>query len=301
MKIQGKISLAMSAAFLVGLVLASIGAYFIVNRNAMEDSLQNARIMMEGAAAIRTYTSESVRPLLQQQMKVEFLPYAIPSFAAQTNFRLVQRKLPEYSYREPTLNPTNPNDKAVDWEAGIINEFRDYPDKPELVMTRETPAGPFLTLARPLKVGSERCLVCHSTAEKAPPTMTALYGAQNGFGWKLGEIVGAQVVSIPLAVPLARAHRTFLLFVAALVGTFIVVIIIVYLLLSFIVVKPVKEISNMASEVSLGKLNTPELVSRSRDEIGSPPASFNRMRRSRQESFKMLEMPGGATRQLAGD
>ena len=268
------------------------GAYLIVTRNAMEDSLQNARIMMEGASAIRTYTSESVSPLLQQQMKVEFLPYAIPSFAAQTNFRLVQRKLPEYSYREPTLNPTNPNDKAVDWEAEIINEFRDYPDKSELVMTRETPAGPFLTLARPLKVASERCLVCHSTAEKAPPTMTALYGSQNGFGWKLGEIVGAQVVSIPLAVPLARAQRTFLLFVAALVGTFIVVIILVYALLSFIVVKPVKEISDMASEVSLGKLNAPELVSRSRDEIGSLAASFNRMRRSLQESLKMLEMQG---------
>ena len=292
MKIQGKISLAMTAAFLVGLVLASIGAYLIVNRNAMEDSLQNARIMMEGASAIRTYTSENVSPLLQQQMKVEFLPYAIPSFAAQTNFRLVQRKLPEYSYREPALNPTNPNDKAADWEADIINEFRDYPDKSELVVTRATPAGPYLTLARPLKVGSERCLVCHSSADKAPPSMTALYGTQNGFGWKLGEIVGAQVVSIPLAVPLERAHRTFLLFVAALVGTFIVVIIIVYLLLSFIVVKPVKEISDMASEVSLGKLNAPELVSRSRDEIGSLAASFNRMRRSLQESLKMLEMQG---------
>jgi HAMP domain-containing protein len=292
MKIQGKISLAMSAAFLVGLVLASVGAYLIVNRNAMEDSLQNARIMMEGASAIRTYTSDSVSPLLQQQMKVEFLPYAIPSFAAQTNFRLVQRKLPEYSYREPALNPTNPSDKAADWETDIINQFRDYPDKSELVMTRETPAGPFLTLARPLKVGSERCLVCHSTAEKAPATMTALYGTQNGFGWKLGEIVGAQVVSIPLAVPLERAHRTFLLFVAALVGTFIVVIILVYLLLSFIVVKPVQEISDMATEVSLGKLNAPELVSRSRDEIGSLAASFNRMRRSLQESLKMLEMQG---------
>jgi HAMP domain-containing protein len=292
MKIQAKISLAMSAAFFVGLVLASIGAYFIVNRNAMEDSLQNARIMIEGASAIRTYTSESVSPLLQQQMKLEFLPYAIPSFAAQTNFRLVQRKLPEYSYREPTLNPTNPSDKPVDWETDIINQFRDYPDKAELVTTRETPAGPFLTLARPLKVGSERCLVCHSTPEKAPPTMTALYGTQNGFGWKLGEIVGAQVVSIPLAVPLARAERTFLLFVAALVGTFIVVILIVYLLLSFIVVKPVKEISDMASEVSLGKLNAPELVSRSRDEIGSLAASFNRMRRSLQESLRMLEMQG---------
>src|ERR1700682_363226 len=186
MKIQGKISVALSAAFLIGLVLASIGAYFIVNRNAMEDSLQNARIMMEGAAAIRTYTSGSVSPLLQQQMKVEFLPYAIPSFAAQTNFRLVQRKLPEYSYREPTLNPTNPSDKSLDWEADIINELRNSPDKTELMVTRATPAGPFLTLARPLKVGSERCLVCHSTADKAPAAMTALYGTQNGFGWKLG-------------------------------------------------------------------------------------------------------------------
>jgi HAMP domain-containing protein len=292
MKIQGKILLAMSAAFLVGLVLASLGAYMIVDRNAREDSLQNARIMMEGASAIRTYTSESVSPLLQHQMKVEFLPYAIPSFAAQTNFRLVQRKLPEYSYREPALNPTNPSDKAADWEADIINQFRDYPDKSELVITRDTPAGPFLTLARPLKVGSERCLVCHSTAEKAPPTMTALYGTQNGFGWKLGEVIGAQVVSIPLAVPLDRAHRTFLLFVAALVGTFIVVIIIVYLLLSFIVVKPVQQISNMATEVSLGKLNAPELTTRSRDEIGSLAASFNRMRRSLQESLKMLEIQG---------
>jgi len=292
MKIQGKISLAMSAAFIVGLLLAGIGAYIIVKRNAMEDSLQNARIMMEGATAIRTYTSENVSPLLQQQMKVEFLPYAIPSYAAQTNFRLVQRKLPEYSYREPTINPTNPSDKATDWEADIISEFRNSPDKSELVLTRETPAGPYLTLARPLKVGSERCLVCHSTADKAPQSMTALYGTQNGFGWKLGEIVGGQVVSIPLAVPLDRAYRTFLWFIAALAGTFIVVIIIVDLLLRFLVVNPVKEISDMASEVSLGKLNAPELVSNSRDEIGSLTASFNRMRRSLQNAMRMLESQG---------
>lgn len=292
MKIQAKINLAMCGAFAVGLVLASVGAYSIVSRNAMEESLQDARIMMEGASAIRTYTSESVSPLLQEKMKVEFLPYAIPSFAAQTNFRIVQRKLSEYSYREPTLNPTNLNDKANDWEADIINDFRNNADKPELVTTRDTPAGRFLTLARPLKVGSDRCLVCHSTADKAPPTMTALYGTQNGFGWKLGEVVGAQVVSIPLAVPLDRAYRALLLLIAALAVTFIVVVIIVDVLLRFIVVKPVKEISDMASEVSMGKLDTPELVSSSRDEIGSLAASFNRMRRSLQNALKMLEAQG---------
>src|ERR1700730_18567860 len=175
MKIQGKISLAMSAAFLVGLMLASIGAYFIVNRNAMEDSLQNARIMMEGAAAIRTYTSESASPLLQQQMKVEFLPYAIPSFAAQTNFRLVQRKLPEYSYREPTLNPTNLNDKATESEADIINEFRNSPEQTEAAISRATPTAQYGPLGRFLNVGSARFSPCPSPPDKAPPTMTALY------------------------------------------------------------------------------------------------------------------------------
>src|SRR5882757_10309717 len=236
MKIQGKISLAMSAAFLVGLVLASIGAYFIVNRNAMEDSLQNARIMMEGAAAIRTYTSESVSPLLQQQMKVEFLPYSIPSFAAQTNFRLVQKKLPEYSYREPALNPTNVNDRAVDWEADIINDFREHTDKTETMVVRDTLGGKYLTLSRPLKVGSAACLTCHSTPDAAPPTMVALYGPQNGFGWKQGETIGAQVVSIPMAVPLQRAYSTLGWLMAALAGVFLIILLIVDTLLRALVV-----------------------------------------------------------------
>src|SRR6202011_2744039 len=154
MKIRWKIDLAMSAAFLVGLGLAGFVAYEILSKNAQEDSLQNARIIMEEASAIRTYTAESIKPLLEQQMKVQFLPHSIPSFAAQTNFRLVQKKLPEYSYREPTLNPTNVNDRAVDWEAVIINAFREQSDKTETLEVRDTPAGKFLTLARPLKVGS---------------------------------------------------------------------------------------------------------------------------------------------------
>src|ERR1700750_1162724 len=109
MNIQGKIRLALSGGLLCGVGLASVGAYFIITRNTTEDCLQNARTMMEEANVIRTYTSENVSPLLKQQMKVEFLPSAIPSLAAQTNIRLIQRQWPDYAYREPTLNPTNPS------------------------------------------------------------------------------------------------------------------------------------------------------------------------------------------------
>ncbi len=148
---------------------------------------------------------------------------------------MVQQKLPEYTYREPTSNPTNVNDRAVDWEADIINDFRDDASKSETVLIRDTPGGTFLTLAQPLKVGSQACLSCHSTPENAPPTMVALYGSQNGFGWKLGEIVGAQVVSIPLGVPLARAYQALFWFMLALAGTFVVTIIIVDFLLRALV------------------------------------------------------------------
>jgi HAMP domain-containing protein len=289
MKIRWKINLAISGAFLIGLGLAGLGAYTILTRYALEDSLQNARIMIEGASAIRSYTAESIRPLLEQQMKVQFLPHSIPSFAAQTNFKMLQKKMPDYTYREPTLNPTNLNDRAVDWEADIINDLRSDTSKAESIVTRDTPAGRFLTLARPLKVGSQACLSCHGTPEDAPPTMIALYGSQNGFGWKQGEIVGAQVVSTPLAVPLARAYQALLWFMLTLAGTFVITVIFIDFLLRTLVTKPVAEISEMANEVSMGQLDTQEYVHNSRDEIGSLSASFNRMKRSLRNAMSMLE------------
>src|SRR6202030_271487 len=182
MKLRGKVNLALIAAFAIGLILAGGGAYKVLTDEAVDNSARDARIVMEQASAIRTYTAEAIRPLLERQMSVQFLPHSIPSYAAQTNFRLVQKKLPEYSYREPALNPTNINDKAVDWEADIINDFRDHPEKHEAMAIRDTPVGKFLTLSRPLNVGSAACLVCHSTPDAAPSTMVALYGSQNGFG-----------------------------------------------------------------------------------------------------------------------
>jgi HAMP domain-containing protein len=279
----------MAGAFLIGLVLAGFGAYQILRTNAIEASREAAKIIMEEASADRSYTSDSIKPLLEQQMKVQFLPHSIPSFSALSIFKIVRQKLPDYTYREPTLNPTNLNDRAIDWEADIINGFRDDASKAETMITRDTPGGQFLVLARPLKVGSQACLSCHSTPEAAPATMVALYGSQNGFGWKQGEIVGAQMVSIPLGVPLARAHQALLWFMLALAGTFVVIIVIVDLLLRALVVKPVAEISEMADKVSMGQLDTPEYVRNSNDEIGSLSKSFNRMRRSLQNAMKMLE------------
>jgi len=202
---------------------------------------------------------------------------------------MITKNLENYTYREPTLNPTNVNDKANDWEASLVDAFRNDRQLTQSVTIRNTPADDFRVLARPLKVDNADCLACHSTSAQAPATMVALYGRDHGFGWKVGDIIGAQVVSIPLAVPLSRAYTALSWSMLALAGIFLVVIVLVDLLVRAIVVRPVEEISDMASKVSLGEMDAPELVHNSKDEIGSLAASFNRMRRSLQNAMRMLE------------
>jgi protein-histidine pros-kinase len=132
------------------------------------------------------------------------------------------------------------------------------------------------------------CLVCHSTVEVAPKTMLALYGEANGFGWKFNEIVGAQIVSVPMSVPIAQAERAFQTFMGSLVGVFILIIVVLNVMLRLIVINPVTKMSQIADEVSRGQMDAPEFSEKGDDEINLLAASFNRMRRSLEKAMKML-------------
>jgi HAMP domain-containing protein len=288
MGLKAKFNLVMLVAFLVGLSLAAALSYKIVRDNARREVLQDAAIMMEEATAIRGYTSREIGPLLVDQSKAHFLPHTVPSWAAQTNFRAMQQDFPEYSYHEPALNPTNPSDRARDWEADIIGVFRREKNLTEFVSERSSPTGPILSVSRPVRITDKECLACHSTPAAAPASMIDLYGSANGFGWHLGEVVAAQVVSVPERVALDRANRTFALFLGGLGVVFLVMIVLLNLLLHFVIVRPVRRISAIAGEVSLGNMDAPEFTVRGRDEIASLAESFTRMRRSLANAMRML-------------
>ena len=288
MGLRAKFNLVMIVAFMFGLALAGVLSYRIVQENARDEVIQKARIMMESAHAIRDYTAEEIKPLIAAQLETRFLPHSVPSYAAQTNFRALQVEFPDYIYKEAALNPTNPADRASDWEADIINEFRNNPQRKELIVERATATGRALVLSRPLQIKDDACLACHSTAAAAPTTMIALYGEANGFGWQMNEIIGAQVVSVPMSVPLEKAEMTFLVFMGVLAAVFAVVMIILNVLLHYVVIKPVVKISEMASAVSMGNMGVEEYERSGKDEIASLSASFNRMRRSLENAMQML-------------
>src|ERR1700756_3713070 len=197
MKLLLKFNLVLLVVFAVGFVTTGYVCNRLLQQNAKAEIMENARIMMEAAIAVRTYTATQIKPLLETQIKYNFLPQSVPAYSANAYFSQLQKKFPDYSYREATLNPTNPINRATDWEADLVEEFRKSHDKTEIVGERDTPNGRSLYMARPMKIGSPACLTCHDTAEAAPRTMIEKYGSANGFGWKLNDILTGQIVSRP--------------------------------------------------------------------------------------------------------
>jgi len=289
MGLRLKFNLILGSACLVGLVIAAALAYRTLQQNARDEVLHSAGIMMASAKAIRSYTVNEVRPLLALQMKRAFMPQTVPAYAATQNILGLRETYPDYTYKEATLNPTNPTNRAVDWEADLIDWFRNHPDDTELVGERDTPTGRSLYLSRPIKVGNEGCLVCHSTPDAAPATMVSQYGTANGFGWQLNEIIGAQIVSVPMSVSLQRAQKTFFAFVGYLAGVFVFIGILANVLLNTVVIKRIVAMSKVANDVSMGATDIPELTVTGTDEIASLATSFNRMRRSLGNAMKMLD------------
>lgn len=289
MKLLLKFNLVFVLVFVLGLGATGYITRDLLQRNAQEEVLDHARLLMEKALAVRGYTSGQIAPLLETQMKYSFLPQSVPAYSATEVLSTLHKKYPDYAYKEATLNPTNPRDRAVEWEVDIVNQFRNTPAMGEFVGERDTPSGRSLYIARPIQIKDAACLRCHSTVDAAPKPMVERYGPANGFGWNHNEIVGAQIVSVPMAVPLERADRAFSVFMTMLTGVFLLIGLALNLMLWKLVIQPVSRLSKIADRVSLGELEAPEFTTRSRDEIGTLADSFARMRKSLVQAMKMLD------------
>jgi protein-histidine pros-kinase len=260
----------------------------MLQANAKREALREAGLMMDSALSMRAYTSEEIVPLLNAQMAKDFLPQSVPSYAATQNFLKLRAHHPEYAYREATLNPTNLRDRAADWEGDIVQQFRNDAHTREIIGERDTPMGRSLYLARPI-TAEAKCLLCHSLPAAAPATLLARYGNNNGFGWQPNEIIGAQVVSVPLAAATANADHIYHNIMRAIIAILGAALVIVNVVLYYAVVRPVRRMVHIADEVSLGNSAIGEIPAHGSTELVELARSFNRMRISLMKALKILE------------
>jgi methyl-accepting chemotaxis protein len=288
MGLRLKFNIVLTLVFAAGIAVSAWVSYELLQRNAKQEVLRNAGLMMEAALSIRGYTVSQVKPHLDSQLAETFLPQTVPAYAATETFNTLRKKYPDYSYKEATLNPTNPRDRAVEWETDVVNAFRNQAGLTEFSGDRMTATGPMLYIARPIQIKDPACLACHSVPSAAPASMIKIYGENNGFGWKHQEIIGAQIISVPMALPIKSANDAFMVFMGSLAAIFLVTFFVLNVMLTMMILKPITRMSAAADKVSQGDFNVPEF-GKGKDEISRLGTSFNRMRRSLQKALKLIE------------
>ncbi len=288
MGLRLKFNLVLLVVFALGLGVTGYISYDLLHRNARDEVLRNAGVMMEAALSMRGYTNGQIRPLLPYDEE-KFHPQTVPAYSATEIMNSLRKKYSDYSYKEAALNPTNPRNKAVEWETDIVNAFRNDPERGEISGMRETPTGRSLYLARPFQIKDKACLACHTTAAEAPPAMVKIYGPNNGFGWKHMEVIGAQIVSVPMDLPIRNANRAFYTFMGSLSAVFVALFVILNLMMSLLIVRPITRMSEAANEISTGNLDIPEFSEKGGDEVSLLAKSFNRMRRSLEKAIELID------------
>jgi HAMP domain-containing protein len=291
-KLRTKLNAFLLAIFLITIVISGLGLSLSLTQNAEKVVTEKALLLIEAMSSVRNYTSTQVNPELAPRLETEeeFLPQTVPGYSAREVFEILRsnKEYQDFFYKEATLNPTNLRDKADNFESEIVESFRQNSNLKQVANFRSLPGGDIFYIARPLSVSKESCLRCHSTPEAAPKSQLTTYGDRNGFGWKLNEIVGVQMISIPANKVFAAARQSKLIVLGILTSSLFLTLFLINLFLQKTVTRPLIKMSQVAQRVSTGDLSG-EFKQQSEDEIGILASSLNRMKVSLEIAMNMLD------------
>lgn len=295
LKLESRFNGLLAIVFVIGMTIASSLLFGVFEQNAEAEITGKAKLIVETMNSVRDYTDSNIEPLLKDRLETEpaFLPETVPAFAATEIFQKLRKNegYRSFFYKEATLNPTNLRDKVDEFEKILVEQFRNEPATKKLSGFRDLPGGRIFYIARPLKVDKNSCLRCHSTAERAPKSQINTYGSDHGFGWNLGEIVAAQVVSVPAENVMNKAEDTLKIVMGVLLGVFGAILLTINYLLRCAVIRPIRNLSKTAEAISLGDLDA-EFEHQNKDEIGVLATAFNRMKLSLKISMSFLDRGG---------
>lgn len=291
MKINTKVNLILTIVFIGGIFISGTVLSRVLDQKVESEVTNKAVMLMQMTNSIRNYTNDRVQPLLlpKNDTSQQFIPESIPSYAVREVFEIF-RKSKDYAnfiYKDAMLNPTNPRDKADDFESGIVKEFRSSPNLTDKSGFRTLSGEKLFYAARPFKIEDQSCLRCHSTPDAAPKSQLASYGRKNGFNWKLNEVIATQIVYVPAQQISEQAYRSFLLILSVLVIIFTITILVINVLLKKTVLRRIRNIALVAEQVSVGDMNA-NFTKQGKDEIGALAEAFNRMKYSLEIALNML-------------
>jgi len=258
----------------------SLLVYNYQKSHVEETVYKETEIYIAAVEATRTYVNDVLRPKMYEILSDdEFLVEGMStSFVGREVMKRVHDRFPEFSYKRAAPSPMNPVNKADSFESSMINWFNGQSDQREWSGVIQKDGRAYYTRVRAIHA-EPGCMRCHGDPRDAPKALLARYNSSGGgFGYRIGEVVAADTIYIPVDSALARIRKqTWMTFFSA-VGLLVALTIIFYALFNYIVISRLEGLLSTFKGILDKNIEPEDLKPGSHDyspdEIGQLTAAF---------------------------
>lgn len=268
-------------------VVLAYASYQFSVKNAMEDAKTQGAIVFSMIDSSRMYFKKSQRPLVAELVDDDrFYPEIMSGFVMTRGvWEIFEKRFPGYVFKQATIDPLYPPNKADADEKKLIKSFADNREMKNTEGVMGKNGKQYYYFARPVVVEGP-CLRCHGTPEEAPKDQIEIYGMDHGYDWSKGQVVSTSIVYVPLEKAMAAAKKAATSLFAMGAAGIVILMGVIWLFLSSGVVAPLAKLQEKTTQISLGKELDEEIGVHSKDEIGDLAKAIDRLRISTAKLLK---------------
>lgn len=227
-----------------------------MRRQAYVEAEAKAKILLDRTMAVHEYFRDELKPRVfamtdPYRGKDYFDPTWMSStFANRKIDQSFNKNNPSYYFKNCAVNARSPENEATDYERDFVRELNENPDLMVRSSIRMFDGKPFFVLLRRGETMEESCLPCHDVPESAPQGLVEWYGPERSFQRKIGEVISAQSLRIPLAEAYQEADRFSLQLSLMLLGVLGILFWAQYFLYEKLLVGPLGEVRKRAAAIA---------------------------------------------------
>lgn len=264
---------------LVATLGIAVASYKFSVNNAVAEAKSKGLLVLDALQSSRLYFKQHQRPkILELTGRDQFIPSIMSGFTLTRGiWSEFQKKNNDYLFKQATIDPLHPDNKADKYDMTIIDAFNKNPNMQHSEGTIEKNGASYYYFAQPITV-TKGCLRCHGDPANAPQEQIDMYGTENGYHWKANTIASAYVIYVPLQAALDKAKKSALNLLAIGGAGVFITMLIIWFFFSQYVIKPISMLEKRATEISLGKNLKEPIATPSQDEIGTLARAVDRLR-----------------------
>jgi len=285
--LQAKINLTIAVILLVFFVLSTYLDYRHLESYVLDEAIEKARIVAADAIRAREYIST--------QLKVGGIDLSrerygmIPVVASTRIGARVGQDL-DYHIRQISDRYRNADNAPDAFESEVLKRFQADPYTREDFAITDLHGEPVFRYLQAF-TAEQSCLECHGDPAAAPEFIKRMFPEKTdkAYNYKIGEIIGAASVTIPMHKLQSRLMANLRNDIIATGGIFLALIICLGFIVRMAVIRPLGGLGAAIATIMRTGLFEKPIPRRSRDEIGTLIDGFNEMMAHLQEKSHLLE------------